>query len=221
MDNSASNAGSRPYSRGELIADAVIHSIGGLMALGACITLLILAVPDAGWLGITSIAIYLLGLSSMLGASALYNFAPEGRWKERFRRLDHSAIFVMIAGTYTPFSLVTIGGEWGLTLFVFVWTVALAGVALKVFLPGRFEKLSIAAYLLLGWVIVFALGPLLANVSIAGLVLLGAGGALYSLGVVFHVWERLKFQNAVWHGFVVAAASCHFAAVITDVALVA
>ena len=209
----------RPYTRGEIIADAVIHVIGGLMALGACITLLILAVPDAGGLGIASIVIYLCGLSAMLGASALYNFSPEGRWKERFRRLDHSAIFVMIAGTYTPFSLVTIGGTWGLALVLFVWTVALAGIAMKVFMPGRYEKLSIAAYLVMGWTIVFALGPLLSNTSLAGLILLASGGALYSIGVIFHVWERLKFQNAVWHGFVVAAAACHFAAVITDVAL--
>jgi hemolysin III len=210
----------RTYSRSEKLADAVIHGIGGAMAIAACVTLTILVIPDAGWVGIVSVAIYLGGLAAMLGASALYNFTPEGRWKSRFRRLDHSAIFVMIAGTYTPFSLVAIGGDWGLALFLFVWIVAIAGVGLKLFFPGRFEKLSIAAYLVLGWTILGALGPLLESVSTAGIALLGAGGLLYSLGVVFHVWERLKFQNAVWHGFVVAAAACHFAAVITDVALV-
>lgn len=209
----------RSYSRGEKIADAVIHAVGGAMALGACITLLILVIPEAGGLGIAAVAIYLGGLVAMLGASAAYNFAPEGRWKARLRQLDHSAIFVMIAGTYTPFSLVAIGGDWGLALFLFVWAVTLAGIGLKVFRPGRYERLSIALYLVLGWTILGALGPLVTSVSTAGLILLAVGGLLYSVGVVFHVWSQLKFQNAVWHGFVVAAASCHFAAVITDVAL--
>lgn len=211
----------RPYARSEKIADAVIHAIGGAMALGACITLLVLVIPDAGWVGVTSVGVYLCGLVAMLGASALYNFAPEGLWKARFRQLDHSAIFAMIAGTYTPFALVTIGGDWGLGLFLFIWTVALIGIGLKLLVPGRFEKLSIAAYLVMGWTIIGALGPLLSSASLAGLILLGVGGLLYSLGVVFHLWERLKFQNAIWHGFVVAAAACHFAAVITDVALIA
>lgn len=212
-------AGTRPYSRGEKIADAVVHAIGGAMALGACITLSIMVIPAAGSLGIAAVVIYLAGLVTMLGASAAYNFAPDGPWKRRLRQIDHSAIFVMIAGTYTPFSLVAIGGDWGLALFLFVWAVALVGIGLKIFLPGRFERLSIALYLILGWTILGALGPLVTSVSMAGLVLLAAGGLLYSVGVAFHVWERLKFQNAVWHGFVVAAAACHFAAVITDVAL--
>ncbi|WP_417519125.1 PAQR family membrane homeostasis protein TrhA [Minwuia sp.] len=208
----------RPYSRAERVADAAIHIIGLAFAIGAAISLAILVLPNGGWLKPLAVATYLGGLFAMIGCSALYNLSPEGRWKARFRRLDHAAIFVMIAGTYTPFTLVAIGGVWGIGLFAFVWSVAIAGVALKLFWPGRMEKLSILAYLAMGWSILAAIQPLIEHVSTAAIILLAVGGLLYSLGVIFHFWERLKFQNAVWHGFVVAAASCHFAAVVVDVA---
>jgi hemolysin III len=123
----------------------------------------------------------------------------------------------MIAGTYTPFSLVVIGGSWGWGLLAFVWTAALAGMALKLLCPHRFERLSILVYLLMGWSILVAIEPLLAGISRTGLVLLVTGGVLYSIGVVFHMWNRLPFQNAIWHGFVLAAAACHYAAIMHEV----
>jgi hemolysin III len=155
----------------------------------------------------------------MLICSALYNMAGEGQKKALSRRLDHAAIFLMIAGTYTPFSLIAIGGSTGAALMVFVWSVAAIGIVLKLLTPTRFEALSIGTYLLLGWTIVFALDPLLESMSRAGIILLVAGGILYSFGVVFHKWTSLPFQNAIWHAFVLAAACCHFAVVLTDVAL--
>ena len=143
---------------------------------------------------LVSLAVYGAGLLAMLGCSALYNTARPGPRKELWRRLDHAAIFVMIAGTYTPFAAIAIGGAWGTGLLVFVWTVAAAGVVLKLLDPGRFETLSIAAYLLLGWTILVAIDPLIAAVSLRAFVLLAAGGILYSAGILFYRWDRLPYQ---------------------------
>ena len=207
------------YSRPERIADAVVHGLGVVFGLAACVFLAIAVLPTHDALLWLAVGFYGTGLLAMLTCSALYNLCGPGRWKGVFRRLDHAAIFVMIAGTYTPFTLISIGGAWGYGLLAFVWTVALGGVALKLGWPLRFDRLSVAAYLLLGWSIVVALDPLLGAVSAAGVALLGLGGLLYSLGVVFHLWQRLPYQNAIWHAFVLAAAACHFSAVLGEVAL--
>lgn len=208
------------YSRPEWLADAVIHVAGVIFALAACGVLAIALLPSRDALLWLALGLYGIGLLAMLGCSALYNLLSPGPWKSLFRRFDHAAIFVMIAGTYTPFTLVAIGGAWGYGLLAFVWAVALCGVSMKLLWPRRFDRLSLAAYLLLGWSIVVAIDPLFAAVSTAGLVLLGAGGLLYSLGVVFHLWQRLPYQNAIWHAFVLAAAACHFTAVLGEVAFV-
>ena len=207
------------YSRGERIADAIVHVLGLTFGLAAAVSLAIVALPKSNALLWVALGLYGVGLLSMLGCSALYNMTRHPLYKARFRRLDHAAIFVMIAGTYTPFTMIALGGTWGLGLLAFVWTVALGGVALKLFWPRRFDRLSIFAYLLLGWSIVVALEPLLGAVSAAGLGLLGAGGLLYSLGVVFHVWQRLPYQNVIWHVFVLIGAACHFTAVLSEVAI--
>lgn len=207
------------YSRAEQIADAVVHGLGVTFGLVACIALVFIVLPSGDGLLWLALGLYSVGLLAMLGCSALYNLTTNARYKTIFRRLDHAAIFVMIAGTYTPFTLISIGGAWGLGLLAFVWTVAVAGVLLKLLWPWRFERLSLLAYLLLGWSIVVVLDPLLAAVSVAGIALLVTGGALYSLGVVFHLWRRLPYQNAIWHVFVLAAAVCHFSAVLSEVAL--
>lgn len=211
---------SRSCSRAELIADAVVHLLGLGFGLAACITLVIMIAINPDLPRGISLGLYGFGLLAMLACSALYNLTTHRKLKAMFRRFDHAAIFVMIAGTYTPFSLMVIGGGWGWALLGFVWSVALLGVALKLCYPLRFEKLSVAVYLLLGWTVLFALQPLVSSASLAGLVLLITGGGLYSLGVVFHLWERLPFQNAIWHVFVLAAAACHFAAILVDVAIV-
>jgi hemolysin III len=150
----------------------------------------------------------------MLGCSALYNLAPPGPRKALLRRFDHAAIFVMIAGTYTPVAALAIGGAWAWGLLGLVWSGALGGVVLKLVGPMRMEKLSVAAYLVLGWIGLAALHRLMEVLPTADLVLLLVGGALYSLGVVFHLATRLPYHNAIWHGFVLAAAACHFAIVL-------
>lgn len=209
----------RPCSRAEIVADAIVHLLGLAFGIGASVTLVILIALNPDLPRGISLGLYGFGLLAMLICSALYNMTSHGRLKAVFRRLDHAAIFVMIAGTYTPFSLILIGGLWGALLLGFVWTVALIGVFLKLRYPLRFDRLSVAAYLLLGWVILAALQPLISNASLAALILLLTGGGLYSLGVIFHLWERLPYQNAIWHVFVLAAAACHYAAILVDVAL--
>lgn len=203
----------------ERLADNIVHIVGVAAGVVASVVLATLSLRATGARVATGVSLYAGGLMAMLWCSALYNMAPVGAFKRVLRRLDHAAIFVMIAGTYTPFSLELIGGAWGAGLLSFVWTAAALGVALKLLLPDRFERLSIVVYLLMGWSVLVALDPLLARISVPGLVLLGVGGILYSLGVVFHVWSRLPYQNAIWHGFVLAAASCHYAAILHDIVL--
>lgn len=207
--------------KAEWVADAVVHVVGLAFGLAACIAIAVLAIPQAGALRLASLGLYGFGLLAMLGCSALYNLSGSAVWKGVFRRLDHAAIFLMIAGTYSPFALIVMGGGWGIGVFLFVWAVALCGVAMKLLLPMRFERLSVAIYLLLGWTILVAFNPLVAGASMPALVLLLTGGGLYSLGVIFHLWERLPYQNAIWHVFVLAAAACHFTAILLDVAIVA
>jgi hemolysin III len=209
------------YSRGERMADRAVHYAGLVAALVGSVVLIVAAAERERALTIVSVCIYGVGLLGMIGASALYNFAEPSRRKEWFRRLDHAAIFLMIAGTYTPFALVPMGGGWGLGIVVFVWLVAIAGIALKLLYPRRLERLSIALYLALGWIILVALEPLTDAVSLPTIILLGVGGLLYSVGVVFHVWRRLPYHNAVWHAFVVGAACCHWVAVLNGVVRVA
>jgi hemolysin III len=154
----------------------------------------------------------------MLICSAFYNGGYDSPHHGLLRRLDHAAIFVMIAGTYTPF-LVKLDGAWSRWLMVYVWAVAAAGVAVKMIWPYRFQRLSVVLYLFLGWTIVVVIKPLLASVSLTAMILLAAGGVLYSVGVMFHLWERLPYQQPIWHGFVVVAAACHYAAIVGEIAL--
>jgi hemolysin III len=207
------------YGRGEQLVDRCIHYFGIAAGSIGSVALIIAAARGHGaWL-VPSVIVYAASLLFMVAASALYNFAAPSRRKERLRRLDHAAIFVMIAGTYTPFVLVRIGGDWGLSIAAFVWLSAIGGIALKLLYPRRFEGLSILLYLLVGWVILVAIHPLVSAVSLATLILIGIGGALYSGGIIFHLSTRLQYHNAIWHGFVLAGAACHYAAVLAGVVL--
>ncbi len=150
----------------------------------------------------------------MLGCSALYNLAATGSRKALLRRFDHAAIFMMIAGTYTPVALLAVGGASGRALLAVVWTGAAGGIALKLLAPRRFERVSVAAYLLLGWAGLAALDPLLAALPPRDLALLAGGGLLYSLGVAVHLSTGLPYHNALWHALVLAAAACHYAVVL-------
>ena len=206
------------HTPAEWRADAAVHALGLTLGSAGCVALAVMAPPRAGDpLRVAALVAYAIGLLAMLGCSALYNLTPEGGRKRLFRRLDHAAILLMIAGSYAPFALVRIAGTWGTGLLAFVWTVAGTGIAVELLGLGRHDGRSVAAYLLLGWSVLAVLGPLSAAVSPAGLALLVAGGVLYSVGVAFHLWTRLPYHNVVWHGFVLAAAACHYAAVLREV----
>lgn len=207
------------YSDRERRADKYIHIAGILFGIAGCAALFLLGALDGDIVLLLSLGLYAVGLMSMLGASALYNLAGQTPRKELLRRIDHAAIYVMIAGSYTPFLLNTIGGSWGLTLLIFVWSAAAAGAAIKLLLPRRLERLSIVFYLALGWTVLVTIGPLVEGMATAGIVLLATGGVLYSIGVVFHLSRRLPYGNAIWHAVVLVAAACHFAAVLGYVAL--
>ena len=207
------------YRRQEEIADRCIHLLGIGLGIGAALVLLHLAALRGEPRLVIATAVYALGLVVMLTCSALYNLAPPSPRKELLRRFDHAAIFAMIAGTYTPFLLVRMGGAWGWGMLGFVWLTAAAGIALALAWPRRFERLQLAAYLLLGWSILLARAPLADSVSWPAIMLLLAGGLLYSFGVIFHLWRRLSYHTAIWHGFVLVAASCHYAAVLLGVVL--
>jgi hemolysin III len=204
------------HTAAERRADAAVHAIGLASGLVACVVLGVRTrAHDLGT--IAALAIYAGGLMAMLACSALYNLSEDGPRKRLYRRLDHAAIFLMIAGTYTPFALVALGGAWGVALLAVVWIAAAVGIALELLDLRRHDGLSVAAYLLLGWTVLPALGPLSAVMSSTGLLLLVAGGILYSVGAAFHVWSSMPYQNAIWHGFVLAAAGCHYTAVLRDV----
>jgi hemolysin III len=201
------------YDRVEIIADGVVHAIGvGLGIVGT--VFLLLAIPHSANNGqVTSVAIYTVGLLTALGLSAAYNLWPVSPTKWLLRRFDHSAIFILIAATYTPFLAQLKTGLAAVGLII-IWLTALIGAGMKLLIPGRFDRFSIAMYLLLGWSGVIAYRPIVAVLPSLTLWLLAAGGVLYSAGVGFHLWKNLRFQNAIWHGFVLVAACCHYTAVL-------
>jgi hemolysin III len=206
------------YDRVELVADGIVHAIGVSLGVVGAIVIVIVAANSARAADMPSIVIYTIGLLSMLGFSAAYNTWPISRAKWVLRRFDHSAIYVMIAGTYTAFIGQMRGDFVSIGLLSGVWLTAVVGVTLKLLLPGRFDRLAVILYLILGWSGVVAYEPVVTALPNLSIWLLVAGGALYSAGVVFHGWQSLRFQNAIWHGFVLVAACCHYSAILCCVA---
>jgi hemolysin III len=202
------------YDRVEIIADGVVHAIGILCGLIAATVLVVLTAVYASALYIVAVSIYVAGLLSMLVLSATYNLWPVSRTKWVLRRFDHSAIYVLIAATYTPFIMELGDNAMGLALLVGVWCVAIFGIVLKLGWPGRFDKLAVGLYLALGWSGMMLYGSVVGSLPTLALWFVLAGGALYSLGVIFHSWRRLRFQNVIWHCFVLLGAACHYTAVM-------
>lgn len=203
------------YDRAETIADAVVHLLGIGFAIGGAVALVIVTASHGTFAQVAAVAIYLAGLLAMIGFSAAYNLWPVSPVKWWLRRLDHSAIYLLIASTYTAFML-PLTGTMPAVVLAIVWAAALAGMALKLFWPGRLDRTSIALYLTIGWSGLITLKPVVAAFAPVTLALIAVGGVLYSVGVVFHAWRGLRFQNAIWHGFVLTAALCHYAAVLTS-----
>lgn len=202
------------YDRAELIADGVVHGIGVLCGLVAAIVLIVLAAVYATGIEVAAVSVYAAGLLAMLMLSATYNLWPVSRAKWVLRRFDHSAIYLLIAATYTPIFLQLKDNVFAIALLIGVWCVAIAGIVIKLVLPGRFDRLSVGLYLAMGWSGFMVWETVVASLPTMALWFIALGGAFYSFGVIFHAWQRLRFQNAIWHGFVLSGAACHYTAVL-------
>ncbi len=202
------------YSIGEEIANSVTHGVGLILAIAGLAILTAFASRLGNAWHVVSCTLFATTLILQYTFSTLYHSIQLPRAKSVMRVLDHSAIFLLIAGTYTPFMLVNLRGTWGWTLFGIVWTLALLGVLFQVSLLRRWKGISLALYIGMGWVIVIAIKPMLASVDTGGLILLLLGGLAYTSGVVFYLWERLRYNHAIWHGFVLAGSILHFFAIL-------
>ncbi|WIJ23785.1 PAQR family membrane homeostasis protein TrhA [Devosia sp. RR2S18] len=204
----------RPYTFAEKVADSIVHLLGLIGAAAAGSILLTLATTQTAPDAVPALSVYVGTLLAVLGISFAYNLWPVSPVKKWLARFDQAAIFLFIAGTYTPFLAVIGGTPVGMAMTTFVWGASLIGVALKLIIPERFGRLAIALYLAIGWSGVLVFQSLAQTLPETTLWLLLAGGVTYSLGIIFHLWEKLKFQNALWHVFVVGGASLHLWAVI-------
>jgi hemolysin III len=202
------------YDRAELIADGVVHGIGVFCGLIAVTVLIVLAGVFASAYEIVSVSVYATGLLAMLGFSAAYNLWPVSRRKWLLRRFDHSAIYILIAATYTPVFVQLPDRVFAMSLLTGVWSVAIIGIVLKLFFPGRFDRIAVGLYLAMGWSGLIAYDAGLSSLPQLALWFIVAGGLLYSFGIIFHAWQRLRFQNAIWHCFVLLGAACHYTAVL-------
>ena len=205
----------RAQSIGEEIANSVSHGVGLLCGVFGAPVLIVAATRHGGAVNVVGACVFAATVLLLYFASTLYHAVPHPRAKRLLKKLDHGAIYLLIAGTYTPFTLGVLGGPWGWTLFGLVWTLAIVGVALKAFDRISHPVWSTALYLVMGWLALIAAKPMLANVATPGLVLLAAGGLCYTLGVAFFALDsRLRYGHFVWHLFVIAGTTCHFFAVL-------
>ncbi len=206
-------SGQRMLSAAEKIADGIIHGVGLVMALVAGSVLLTLAVMRTAPAEVPAIAIYVGAFVLLLGVSMAFNLWPQTAVKRVLARFDQATIFLFIAATYTPFLTEIWNTPQGIGLTVFIWSASLIGVALKLSLPLRFSNLTLPLYLIIGWSGVVVFQDLARTLPSQALILLLAGGIAYSFGIVFYLWEKLKFNSALWHGFVVIGASLHLVAI--------
>lgn len=206
------------FSESEERANMLTHAIGVPLSIAGLTVAVVLASLRGDAYLIVACAVYGVSLVLLHLASSLYHGTRDLRWKTRFLAMDHSCIYVLIAGTYTPFALGPLRGPVGWTMFGIIWSLALVGIIREIWRPQRGTWFSTGIYLVMGWMILLVCVPLFKALSTSGLILLVVGGLLYSVGTLFYKWHSLKFHHAVWHLFVVAAATCQFFAVLTVVA---
>jgi hemolysin III len=207
------------YSPREEVANSLTHGLGAVLAIAGLAVLAAASSRRGTAATIAGCVVFGATLVFLYAVSTLYHAVSHPRAKAVLRVLDHSAIFLLIAGTYTPFTLVSLRGAWGWSLFGVVWGIAAAGIALRLALRRRPTALFVGLYLAMGWCVVVAAKPLLAAVAPGGIALLAAGGLAYSAGVAFYLWRRLPYHHAIWHGFVLAGSAFHYVAVLRYVAL--
>lgn len=205
---------SRRYTTGEEIANTVTHGIGALLSVAALITLLLLARENGDLWRIAGFTIYGISLFILYMSSSLYHAVTGEKLKKIFRLLDHSSIYLLIAGTYTPILLIAMRGTWGWALFVLIWTMAAAGLVYKFVFLDRSEWVSLAIYIAMGWLAIIAIKPMLTMLPAGLLLWIVFGGLLYTGGIVFYVWKRIPFNHAIWHLFVLGGSTLHFVGIL-------
>ncbi len=204
----------RHLSLGEEIANAVTHGIGLVASLIGVPVLLVVVVSRGNLWQIIGCSVFAITLVALYATSTLYHALPPSRIKQRFQLIDHAAIYLLIAGSYTPFTLGLLRGPWGWTLSIVVWCLAGLGILFKAVYGIRFPRVSTLLYMLMGWLAVLAIRPLAAILPGRGLGWLFAGGLLYTGGVIFFLWEKPRYNHMLWHLFVLAGSVCHFLAVL-------
>ena len=201
------------FRRGDILANAITHGVGAVLAIAGSAYLIVASAHGSAWV-LVSCSIFAATLVLVYLCSTLYHSLVRTRARHVFHVLDHGAIYLLIAGTYTPFTLVSLRGAIGWTLFGIVWALAIAGVIFKSFAVGKFAVASAAVYLFQGWVVIFAVQPLVHAISPHGLIWLGAGGLAYTFGVVFFALDRIQYFHAAWHLFVLAGSVAHYFAIL-------
>ena len=209
----------RRHRMREQIVDTLTHGTGFALAIAALVVLTVQAAITGGALRVAVCAIFGATLVILYAASTIYHALHHTRARRLFQRLDHISIFLLIAGSYTPFALINIGGAWGWSIFGIVWGIAIVGITLKAIIGERFEYLWVGMYLAMGWIAVIGLKPLMESIPGGGLALLVAGGGAYTAGVIFFAWEKLPFNHGIWHLFVLLGSLFHFIAAYQYVAL--
>lgn len=196
----------------EEVASLLTHALGTVLSVIALVMMLVLSAGDP--LKIAASVVFGSALILLYASSTLYHFFTSARWKARFQALDHACIYLLIAGSYTPITLITLRGAGGWYLFGIVWALAIFGVLMKTLRKGKRDHwISTTLYLAMGWLILFAMGPLVRNLPMPGVWWLVAGGFSYSFGILFYAWNRLPFNHAIWHLFVLGGSACHVIAV--------
>jgi hemolysin III len=198
---------------GEEIANSISHGIGTLLSIAGLVLLIVCAVGSGSGWQIVSFSIFGGTLIILYLASTLYHSLPMPRVKQVFKIIDHSAIFLLIAGTYTPFMLVNLRGPWGWSLLGIIWTLAILGILMKIFYISKFRKISVALYVIMGWLAIVAFKEIFTHIPPLSLTLLIFGGLSYTIGLTFYGWRKLPYHHAVWHFFVIGGSISHYLAV--------
>ncbi|HEY5622030.1 MAG TPA: hemolysin III family protein [Pontiella sp.] len=209
----------QPYSAGEELAHAITHGIGVFIGIAVLVLLVVFSALNKGVWEVVSCAVYGTTFILLYLGSTLYHAATRPRTKAVLKIIDHSAIYLLIAGTYTPYALAPLRGALGWSLFGAIWGAAVLGILFKAFFAGRFKAVSLVSYLFMGWFCVVAIRPLYRELTTAGFVFLAAGGLCYSVGAVFYAWKSLKWSHTVWHLFVLGGSLCHFFSILFGIAL--
>jgi hemolysin III len=211
--------GHKCYSRHEELAHSITHGFGVILGI-AVLTLLVVfaSLRKSAW-EVVSCAVYGTTFILLFLGSTLYHAIQTPRIKQVLKTVDHSAIYLLIAGTYTPYALAPLRGELGWTIFGAIWGCALIGIAFKVFFTGRFKAASLISYLFMGWFCIIAVKPLYRELSMTGFVFLAVGGLCYTVGAVFYAWKGLRWSHTIWHLFVLAGSLCHFFSILFGIAL--